>query len=67
MPTDLWRCRDCVAACAANPLQLTDVKENTCDNCRRHFPVQGASFTPFVFRQERLCSTGPPATSAPLT
>ncbi|GGX43197.1 hypothetical protein GCM10010515_07520 [Streptomyces fructofermentans] len=33
MPTDLWRCRDCVAAYAANPLQLTDVEENTCDIC----------------------------------
>ncbi|MGQ4432170.1 hypothetical protein [Streptomyces sp. SAS_260] len=58
MPTDLWRCRDCVAAYAANPLQLTDVEENTCDNCRRHFPGQGASFTPFVFRQDLLMLQG---------
>ncbi|MFJ9372922.1 hypothetical protein [Streptomyces sp. NPDC101455] len=34
MPTDLWRCRDCVAASAANPLQLTDVEENTCGTSR---------------------------------
>ncbi|MFD0013626.1 hypothetical protein ACFWI0_25225 [[Kitasatospora] papulosa] len=54
MPTDLWRCRDCVAAYAANPLQLTDVEENTCYNCRRHFPGQGASFSPPDASREHL-------------
>lgn len=43
---------------AANPLQLTDVEENTCDNCRRQFPGQGASFTLFVFRQDLLMLHG---------
>ncbi|MER5212558.1 hypothetical protein ABT063_18750 [Streptomyces sp. NPDC002838] len=28
------------------------------DNCRRHFPGQGASFTPFVFRQDLLMLHG---------
>ncbi|MCF3168150.1 hypothetical protein IPZ64_14635 [Streptomyces violaceoruber] len=43
VPTDAGRpvsLPDCVAAYGANPLQLTDVEENTCYNCRRHFPGQ---------------------------